>query len=44
FLDFAEGRDETDVPDPYYGGQNGFNHVFDLVTDAAEGFYRTVLK
>ncbi|MDX1749089.1 MAG: low molecular weight protein-tyrosine-phosphatase [Methylophaga sp.] len=44
FLDFAEGRDETDVPDPYYGGQNGFNHVFDLVTDAAEGFYRSVLK
>jgi protein-tyrosine phosphatase len=43
FLDFAEGRDETDVPDPYYGGQNGFNNVFDLVTDAAEGFYRKVL-
>lgn len=44
FLEFAEGRDETDVPDPYYGGQNGFNHVFDLVTDAAEGFYLRVLS
>ncbi len=43
FLDYADGRDETDVPDPYYGGENGFNHVFDLVTDAAEGFYKTVL-
>ncbi|EMR12785.1 Low molecular weight protein tyrosine phosphatase [Methylophaga lonarensis MPL] len=44
FLDFAPDRHETDVPDPYYGGQNGFEHVFDLVRDASEGFHQSVLK
>lgn len=44
FLEFAPHRGENDVPDPYYGGQNGFEHVFDLVEDASLGFYQTVLK
>jgi protein-tyrosine phosphatase len=44
FLDFAPERDENNVPDPYYGGANGFEHVFDLVEDASKGFYQTVLK
>lgn len=44
FLEFAPQRDEDNVPDPYYGGQNGFDHVFDLVEDASMGFYQTVLK
>lgn len=42
FLDYAPDRKETDVPDPYYGGQNGFAHVFDLVEDASKGFYDSV--
>ncbi|HEC73389.1 MAG TPA: low molecular weight phosphotyrosine protein phosphatase, partial [Methylophaga aminisulfidivorans] len=42
FLDYAPEREEDDVPDPYYGGQNGFNHVFDLVTDASKGFLQSV--
>jgi protein-tyrosine phosphatase len=25
------------VPDPYYGGAQGFDHVLDLVEDASEG-------
>lgn len=25
-----------DVPDPYYGGQKGFEHVFELLNDACE--------
>jgi protein-tyrosine phosphatase len=25
------------VPDPYYGGANGFEAVLDLVEDACEG-------
>ncbi|RKZ94439.1 MAG: low molecular weight phosphotyrosine protein phosphatase, partial [Gammaproteobacteria bacterium] len=33
-----------DVPDPYYGGQHGFSHVFDLVEDASHGFYHSVMK
>ena len=26
--------DEADVPDPYYGGERGFDDVLDLVTEA----------
>tara|TARA_B100000768_G_C11091361_1_gene295098 strand:- start:59 stop:499 length:441 start_codon:yes stop_codon:yes gene_type:complete len=44
FLDFASDRKESDVPDPYYGGQNGFNDVFDLIDEASQGFLDTVLK
>ncbi len=44
FLDYAADRSEQDVPDPYYGGANGFEHVFDLVEDASQGFYQTVMK
>lgn len=28
--------DEADVPDPYYGGEHGFEDVLDLVTEACE--------
>ncbi|MCK9382874.1 MAG: low molecular weight phosphotyrosine protein phosphatase [Sulfuritalea sp.] len=35
FLDFSERFDEDEVPDPYYGGTQGFEHVLDLVEDAA---------
>jgi low molecular weight protein-tyrosine phosphatase len=44
FLDFAPEHEESNVPDPYYGGPNGFEHVFDLVEDASKGFYQTILK
>ncbi len=31
-------RHQADVvPDPYYGGANGFDHVLDLVEDACDG-------
>ncbi|WP_192036625.1 low molecular weight protein-tyrosine-phosphatase [Halomonas sp. YLGW01] len=36
FLDFA-GRREAAVPDPYYGGEAGFDEVLDLVESAADG-------
>ncbi|MDO6705761.1 low molecular weight protein-tyrosine-phosphatase [Photobacterium sp. 1_MG-2023] len=35
-LDYADVA-ETEVPDPYYGGPQGFEHVLDLVEQAAEG-------
>jgi protein-tyrosine phosphatase len=40
FLEYAPhlGRDE--VPDPYYGGSNGFELVLDLVEDASRGLLR----
>jgi protein-tyrosine phosphatase len=37
FMKFAQNSRETDVPDPYYGGGNGFEILLDLVEDAAEG-------
>ena len=37
FLDFAKNHQEQEVPDPYYGGANGFRFVLDLVEDASDG-------
>jgi protein-tyrosine phosphatase len=37
FLDFATNSLEREVPDPYYGGPDGFEYVLDLVEDASEG-------
>jgi protein-tyrosine phosphatase len=41
FLSFASG-DETEVPDPYYGGSSGFERVLDLVEEASRGFLETL--
>ena len=35
FLDYAPHLGRRDVPDPYYGGANGFELVLDLVEDAS---------
>tara|TARA_Y100000034_G_C6532653_1_gene229550 strand:- start:12 stop:476 length:465 start_codon:yes stop_codon:yes gene_type:complete len=37
FLDFADNFDEQEVPDPYYGGAQGFKYVLQLVEDASDG-------
>lgn len=39
-LEHGENPDEREVPDPYYGGTHGFEHVLDLVEDAARGLLR----
>ena len=36
FMDFAD-RPNTDVPDPYYGGAQGFETVLDMVEAASRG-------
>ena len=33
-LSYARRFNETEVPDPYYGGDAGFEHVLDLLEDA----------
>jgi len=33
-------HDVQDVPDPYYGGADGFEYVLDLVEDACDGLLR----
>lgn len=37
FLNFANGINEIDVPDPYYGSGDGFQYVFDLVQNGCDG-------
>jgi protein-tyrosine phosphatase len=37
FLDFAPETGISEVPDPYYGGANGFEDVLDLVEAASRG-------
>ena len=36
FLECADLTNVTEVPDPYYGGDQGFHHVIDLVEEAAD--------
>lgn len=36
FLDYGS-TDDRNVPDPYYGGDTGFERVLDLIEDAARG-------
>lgn len=33
----------TSVPDPYYGGQEGFERVLDLLDDACQGLLDVIL-
>ncbi|MCH9696478.1 MAG: low molecular weight phosphotyrosine protein phosphatase [Gammaproteobacteria bacterium] len=44
FLNFAPHLDLKDVPDPYYGGNFGFERVYDLVFEASEGLIKTLLE
>lgn len=37
FLDFAAG-DTRETPDPYYGGEQGFEEALDLVEEGADAF------
>ena len=37
FCDFVQGSDDKVVPDPYYGGRDGFEKVFDLLEDGSGG-------
>jgi len=37
FLEFAPAQELREVPDPYYGGPNGFEEVLDLVEEATRG-------
>ncbi|MEM9164483.1 MAG: low molecular weight protein-tyrosine-phosphatase [Cyanobacteria bacterium P01_F01_bin.4] len=35
--DFCTQHADEEVPDPYYGGSEGFNYVIDLLLDACNG-------
>ncbi len=44
FTDFAPAGTPSGVPDPYYGGADGFAHVFDLVTQCSEGLLARIIE
>jgi len=37
FCDFCTDHQESEVPDPYYGGEQGFELVLDLLEDGCRG-------
>lgn len=40
--DFASYHQDKEVPDPYYGGKEGFDYVIDLLLDACSGLLEEV--
>jgi protein-tyrosine phosphatase len=42
--DFCRIHTDREVPDPYYGGDRGFEHVLDLVEDACTGVLQAVQR
>ena len=42
FLDFSQQRTYTQVPDPYYENESGFELVLDLVEDASRGLLHAI--
>ncbi|MFT4825934.1 MAG: protein-tyrosine phosphatase [Halioglobus sp.] len=40
FMTYAADTDIAEVPDPYYGGDQGFATVLDLIESASEGLLR----
>jgi len=44
FLEYANSHKEREVPDPYYGGEDGFERVLDMVEDAAAGLLQHIQK
>ncbi|WP_290699479.1 low molecular weight protein-tyrosine-phosphatase [Amphritea sp.] len=43
FLELAD-LEEREVPDPYYGGSSGFDHVLDLVEAASEALLKRITQ
>lgn len=44
FLSFSPRYAGQEVPDPYYGGPQGFDRVLDMVEDAAEGLLAEIRR
>jgi protein-tyrosine phosphatase len=41
--DYCRTYGDQEVPDPYYGGPEGFTYVVDLLIDACNGFLDQVI-
>ncbi|MDP2504253.1 low molecular weight protein-tyrosine-phosphatase [Oceanobacter sp. 3_MG-2023] len=44
FLQFAHNTPLLDVPDPYYGGDDGFDQVLDMVEDGCRGLLAEIRR
>lgn len=42
FLKYSRPASGLDVPDPYYGGDTGFEHVIDLIEGASEALVQNL--
>ena len=42
FCEFCTRHEEREVPDPYYGGNEGFQHVLDLMEDGCSGILQEI--
>ena len=42
FLNFAPELGQADVPDPYYGGERGFELVLDMIETASQGLLKDI--
>ena len=40
--DFRQIFKEKEVPDPYFGGDEGFDHVLDILEDSVSGFLKSI--
>ena len=44
FCEFAKDRGEKEVPDPYYGGEAGFEQVLDIVENGCQHLLRHIRR
>lgn len=44
FAEFLDSTQATVIPDPYYGGELGFEQVLDLVEEASNGLLQLVVQ
>ena len=42
--EFLQTTPASVIPDPYYGGEQGFEHVLDLIEEASEGLMKFIIK
>ncbi len=42
FLSYANGLENEEVPDPYFGGSSGFDHVLDMIEEASTGLLNEI--
>lgn len=44
FMEFTKNWQNDEVPDPYYGGANGFEEVYKMVSDASHGLLEKIVR